>query len=268
MANSTCSQRDSLAGLAVQGSEQITRFPAYPMGHELIQVADATALAVLVADRWLDRVEAAAQSGAAHRVALAGGRITDRFLRTVAIRALDRGVSLAGVDFFWGDERCVPPDHPDSNHLLAREALLGPLKIAEARIHRVLGELDPASGAALAELDLRRVTGAEGAVMPRLDLVFLGMGEDAHIASLFPGAPASVTESGCVYVGVIGPKPPPRRVSLTYRALAAAADVWVLASGAGKEPALRESLKFDGATPLGRVLRERSHTTIFTELSL
>ncbi len=238
------------------------------MGYELIRVADASALAVLVADRWLDRVEAATQAGVAHRVALAGGRITDRFLRTVATRAIARGVSLAGVDFFWGDERCVPSDDLESNHRLAQEALLTPMGIAPARIHRVLGELDPASGAALAEEELRRVTGVEGAVMPRLDLVFLGMGEDAHVASLFPGTAASVTESGSVYVAVTGPKPPPRRVTLTYRALAAAAEVWVLASGAGKEPALRDSVAIGSGTPLGRVLRERSQTQIFTELNL
>lgn len=236
------------------------------MGHELIQAADDVALAVLAADRWLDQVEAAAKAGRPHRVALAGGRITKRFLATVAARAKDRGVSLDGVDFFWGDERCVPPGDPESNHRLAQEALLGPAGIAASRIHRILGELDPASAAALAEQELRRVTGVEGAAMPALDIVFLGMGEDAHVASLFPGAIPSVTESECVYVGTTGPKPPPRRVSLTYRALAAAREVWVLASGAGKEPALKASLAAVSQTPLGRVLRERGKTRILTDI--
>lgn len=252
----------------VHGRSGLPRFCGRAMAYELIRVADGAALAVLVADQWLDRVEAATLAGAPHRVALAGGRITERFLRTVATRAVDRGVRLTDVDFFWGDERCVPPDDADSNHRLAREALFTPMGIAPARIHRVLGELDSAAGAALAEQELRRVTGMHGATMPRLDLVFLGMGEDAHVASLFPGATASVTESTGVYVGVTGPKPPPRRVTLSYRALVAAAEVWVLASGAGKEPALRDSLVTGSGTPLGRVLRERSQTRIFTELSL
>jgi 6-phosphogluconolactonase len=236
------------------------------MGYERIQAADDAALALVAADRWLDRVEAAVKAGLPHRVALAGGRITKRFLATVATRSKERGISLAGVDFFWGDERCVPPGDPESNHRLAQEALLVPAEIASSRIHRVLGELDPASAAALAEQELRRVTGVEGAAMPVLDLVFLGMGEDAHVASLFPGAIASVTESACVYVGTTGPKPPPRRVTLTYRALAAAREVWVLASGAGKEAALRASLESGSQTPLGRVLREREKTVILTDI--
>lgn len=236
------------------------------MAYELVRVESDAALAVLAADQWLDRVVAAAAAGRPHRVALAGGRITKRFLATVAERARERGVSLGGVDFFWGDERCVPPSDPESNHRLAMESLLGPAGIAEARIHRILGELDPASASALAEQELRRVTGVHGAALPSLDLVFLGMGEDAHVASLFPGAGDEITGSPCVYVSVVGPKPPPRRVSLTFGAIAAAGEVWVMASGAGKEKALAESLEPASATPLGRVLRTCPRVRILTDL--
>lgn len=238
------------------------------MGVERIVYGDDVQLARTVAGLWLDRVLEAKTRGGPHRVALAGGRITRRFLAEVALQARERGVDLSGVDFFWGDERCVPPTDPESNHRLAEEALFGPLGLGGGRIHRVLGELDSASGAALAEREMRRVTGVEGVALPVLDVVFLGMGEDGHVASLFPGAPDEVTGHGGVYVPVIGPKPPPRRVSLTYGMIAAAREVWVLACGAGKERALEESLREGGATPLARVLREREQTRIFTDIRL
>jgi 6-phosphogluconolactonase len=107
---------------------------------------------------------------------------------------------------------------------------------------------------------------AEG--RPALDLVLLGMGEDGHVASLFPDAAPEVVRSQAFYLPVVGPKPPPRRLSLSYRAIAAARQVWVLASGPGKEEALRESLSPQGRTPLGRVLQSRPRTLILTDIAL
>ena len=104
--------------------------------------------------------------------------------------------------------------------------------------------------------------------MPVLDLVLLGMGEDGHVASLFPGEPETVMASKEVYRAVTNsPKPPPNRVTLGYPAIAAAQHVWVLVSGAGKERALRESLEPSGRTPLARVLRLRRQTTLFAYLA-
>ena len=100
-----------------------------------------------------------------------------------------------------------------------------------------------------------------------IDLVFLGMGEDSHVASLFPGDTEAV-QSRAVYRAVIGPKPPPRRITLGYPALAAAREVWVLASGAGKAGALRDSLAKDGDTPLARVLQSRDKTEILTDFEM
>ena len=100
-----------------------------------------------------------------------------------------------------------------------------------------------------------------------LDLVFLGMGEDAHVASLFPGDTEAI-ESRAVYRAVTGSKPPPRRITLGYPALAASREVWVLASGEGKAEALRTSLAKGGDTPLARVLQSREHTEILTDFKL
>jgi len=238
------------------------------MTYQIVGFADDAALAREVAARWLAKVGAAAREGRAHRVALAGGRITRRFLSEVARQAAESGVRLDGVDFFWGDERCVPPDDAESNYRLAFEALLGPAGVPPSRVHRILGELDPVSAAALAEQEMRRVTGAQAASCPVLDVVFLGMGEDAHVASLFPGTPEEIAYAPAVYVPVTGPKPPPRRVSLTHGALRAASEVWVLASGVGKEAALRSSLETASRTPLGRVLRERGQSLLFTDIRL
>jgi len=162
----------------------------------------------------------------------------------------------------------VPPDHADSNYKLAQSALLDPAGIDAARRHRLRGELPPEEAARLAEVELARVTGTVSGSVPVLDLVFLGMGEDGHVASLFPGATEAVVNSTRWVIPVIGPKPPPQRLSLTFQVLAAAKEVWVLASGVGKEEALQESLRIGGNTPLAHLLSLRSRTRIMTDLPL
>jgi 6-phosphogluconolactonase len=146
--------------------------------------------------------------------------------------------------------------------------LLDPAGIDAARRHRLRGELPPEEAAHLAEVELARVTWTASGVVPVLDLVFLGMGEDGHVASLFPGAPEAVVNSTRWVIPVIGPKPPPQRLSLTFQVLAAAKEVWVLASGVGKEEALQESLRLGGSTPLAHLLSLRSRTRIMTDLPL
>ena len=101
---------------------------------------------------------------------------------------------------------------------------------------------------------------------PVLDLIVLGMGEDGHVASLFPGAPEEVVRCKSVYLPVVASKPPPQRITISLATIAAARQVWVLASGAGKEHALRESLSASGQTPLARVLQARDKTIIFADI--
>lgn len=198
--------------------------------------------------------------------ALSGGRIAKDFLSAVARMAKEHEQSLAHVHFFWGDERCVPPTDAESNYRIAEELLFTPLGLAHANIHRIRGEDESQRAASEAEDTLRRFTTANAGGVPVLDLVLLGMGEDGHIASLFPGEAADTMSSTAVYRAVTASKPPPRRITLGYGAIAAAREVWVLASGAGKEEALRESLSPGGTPPLARLLRERKQTRIFTDL--
>ena len=129
-------------------------------------------------------------------------------------------------------------------------------------------EADTEAAAREAEAEIRRIVPLAPDGQPMLDLILLGMGEDGHVASLFPGEPEAVVSSPAVYRVVTAPKPPPRRVTLGYGVMAAAREVWVLISGVGKEAALRESLLPQGRTPLATVLRSRSRTRIFSDLPL
>lgn len=235
---------------------------------DLIPFPDTETLVQQVAGRWLDAVDAANTAGKPFHVALSGGRVAGRFMAAAHGLGTSRRTCWDTVHFHWGDERCVPPDHADSNYKLAQWALLDPAGIDAARRHRLCGELPPEEAARLAEVELARVTGTADGGVPVLDLVFLGMGEDGHVASLFPGAPQSVVTSTGWVIPVIGPKLPPQRLSLTFQVLAAAKEVWVLASGAGKEEALKESLRIGGNTPLAQLLSLRSHTRIMTDLPL
>ncbi|MFM2296076.1 MAG: hypothetical protein RLZZ350_2489 [Verrucomicrobiota bacterium] len=227
---------------------------------ERLSFPNADELARAVASAWLDEVAAVARAGKPHAVALSGGRVTQKFFTVVVEQSRARGVSLAGVDFFWADERCVPPTDAESNFKLADELLFQPLGLAAERIHRIRGELAPAEATQLATAELARVT-------PQLDLVFLGMGEDGHVASLFPNASAETLNCRAPFLFVTdSPKPPPNRVTLSYAAIAAARQVWVLASGQGKAAAFAESVSPTGTTPLARVLQSRAQTKIFTDI--
>jgi 6-phosphogluconolactonase len=161
----------------------------------------------------------------------------------------------------------VPPDHADSNYRAASEWLLSPLGVAPDRVHRIEGELDPADAARRASAALRSTLGVTSQSLPVLDLILLGMGEDGHIASLFPGADTAVIASAEPFLNVTGPKPPPNRVTMSYAQLSAGAEAWVLVSGAGKEIALRNSIRGGRITPLGALL-ERKSCTIFSSVVL
>jgi 6-phosphogluconolactonase len=237
------------------------------MNFELNLFPAAEELARAAADAWLEEIAAARQAGKPQAVALSGGRITRKFFTAVAALSRARNLPLAGVVFFWADERGVPPTDTESNFKLADELLFQPLGIAPDQIHRIRGEEPPQRAAALAEADLRRVVPAAPSGQPVLDLILLGLGEDGHVASLFPGEPEDRRADPAVFRAITeSPKPPPNRVTLGYPAIAAARNVWVLASGDGKKAALAESLSPAGATPLARVIQSRRQTRIFSDI--
>lgn len=171
---------------------------------------------------------------------LAGGTTPARCYELLA----EQEVEWGRVTVLFGDERCVPPDDPDSNYRMARETLLD--KVAPATVHRMPAELGPDEGAAeyLAIVE---------ALAP-LDVVVLGIGEDGHTASLFPGHPV-LDAKGLVSGVRNSPKPPPERVTLTMAALQGARQVIILATGAGKAKAV--ALARRGEVPSGMIAGAR-----------
>ena len=234
---------------------------------EILTFGDDQKLASAVAEQWLQELESNPPfPGTPYSVALSGGRIARRLFEAITSHVKARNFSLEPVHFFWGDERCVPPNHPESNFAIANELLLAPLKIPASRIHRVAGEQPPKLAAEQAESELRRIITEDSAGQPVIDLIFLGMGEDGHVASLFPGETEAIMTDKSTYRPVIAVKPPPERITLGYPVIAAARQVWVLASGAGKEQALRQSVSAEAHTPLARALKLRRNTKIFTDI--
>ena len=227
--------------------------------------AGAQELARDVACRWLDLLRNSA-TATPFTVALSGGRIPKLFYGELVLAAERQ--RLDAVHFFWGDERCVPPDDDESNYKLAAEHLFTPLELSVAQIHRLQVERGEEFAVAEGESQLRRFTQVSPSGQPVFDLILLGMGEDGHIASLFPNESEELITRPAVYRAVTGPKPPPRRLTLGYPAIASARQVWVLASGSGKEAALKKSISGNGDTPLARVLRLRESTDIFTDIPL
>jgi 6-phosphogluconolactonase len=183
-------------------------------------------------------------------VALAGGSTPRAAHAEIARRG--RELDWTAVDFFWGDERCVPPDDPASNYRMARETLLVPLAISESRIHRWRSELPPATAAELCEDELCRVAGSP----PVLDLVILGLGADGHTASLFPGSAAlDAHDSLCAanFVPALGAW----RLTMTYAALNAAREALFLVEGEGKREILGK-IEAGGDYPAARVKAGRT----------
>jgi 6-phosphogluconolactonase len=167
-------------------------------------------------------------------VALAGGSTPARmYARLVEPDGPGVRAPWERTQFFWGDERHVPPDHPDSNYRMAHEALLRHLPIDGTQVHRVRGELpDTEAAAAAYDAELRTFFGVSPGAFPRLDLILLGLGADGHTASLFPGA-AALAEKTRLAVATVAP-PASRRVTLTLPVLNHAARVVFLVEGSAK----------------------------------
>ncbi len=180
-------------------------------------------------------------------LALAGGT-TPRAMHEVLATLPD--VDWTRVSIYFGDERCVPPDHADSNYLMARESLLARVAIPPENVHRMPGELSDRDAAARAYAAL---------LPPAIDVIVLGIGEDGHTASLFPGSPA-LAERERLVLPVIGPKPPPERLTLTPPALERGRQLLMLASGAGKAEAVARALEgaLDPSTTPAQLARNGS----------
>jgi 6-phosphogluconolactonase len=205
-----------------------------------IEVAeDADALSHAVAERFVRVTTAALRARGRCAVALAGGSTPKGVYRRLAEEPFRSRVLWDQIEFFWGDERHVPVDHPDSNYGMAADALLSKVPALPGNIHRMQAEIrDAAQAAREYEEDLR----ASFNGMPRFDLILLGLGPDGHTASLFPGTPA-LAERGrwCVanWVNTLNAY----RFTLTLPVLNAARAIAFVVSGAGKAAIVRDVLR-------------------------
>ena len=195
---------------------------------------DAAALAEAACEHVLAAARAAIAARGSFHLALAGGSTPRATYLALARRT--RPADLAAWRFWFGDERCVPPEHADSNWRMAHQAWLHELRAAQ--IERLRGEEEPAAEARRYAARLSELLGSP----PSLDLVLLGLGTDGHTASLFPASP-TLTKTSWVAVEKHAPKPPPTRLTLTLATLNAAREVLFLVSGSDKAAPLAQALR-------------------------
>ena len=193
------------------------------------------ALASLFAHRFESMARSAIATHGRFACALPGGSVANAFFPPLVGAAVDWGQ----VEFFWGDERAVPPAHPEANYSLARRLWLDHIPLDPGRVHRIRGE-EPDLEAVAADY-AQELTGILGG--RPLDLVLLGMGPDGHVGSLFPAHPALRESSRWVVAVRDSPKPPPRRITLTLVPLTGAALVCVVAFGSEKAGAVRDAIE-------------------------
>jgi 6-phosphogluconolactonase len=200
---------------------------------------DASALAEAAARHIIERAQAAIDARGAFTIALSGGSTPRELHLRLASPPLAEQIDWSRVHVFFGDERCVPPDDPQSNYRMAEETLLSRVPIPREQIHRMRGELPPEEAAADYEHQLREFFKDEP---PRLDLILLGMGDNGHTASLFPGLQAVHEQHRWVvaeYVAEVGMW----RITLTPSVINLAREVLFLVAGAAKASMLREVLE-------------------------
>jgi 6-phosphogluconolactonase len=206
----------------------------------VLVLPDASVLANAAAGEF---TRAASASKGPFRVALSGGTTPKIFYGLLADEKKPfRGrIPWERIQFFWSDERCVPPDHPDSNYRMAYEAMLSRVPVPKSNIHRVAGELpDSEQAASRYEEEIRReFSMMEG--IPRFDWIFLGMGADGHTGSLFPGTTA-VGESQKLVTSVWVEEKKTHRVTFTLPLLNASKNVAFVVSGPDKAETARKVL--------------------------
>ena len=214
--------------------------------------ADASAVASAVATCLEDAIETdVAKRGECH-VVLTGGTVGIALLRYVAT---NRSIDWSDVHIWWGDERYVAPESPDRNDGQAWDALLSRIDIPPENIHRMMSPQSSESLSAAAESYAADLAEFFGADFPHFDVTLLGVGPDAHVASLFPNRP-ELSDLGKTVIAVRdSPKPPPERISLSLPSLNASRRIWVVAAGADKATAVATALgsQNSGETPVSAV---------------
>ena len=201
---------------------------------------DLAGLSQAAAERFVELARQAIGARGRFLVALSGCSTPRPLYELLATRAYAKRIDWALVEVFFADERCVPPDHPDSNYRMARLAFLEKVAIPPANVHRICGELPPAGAERAYHDELRSALSDDG----RLDLILLGMGTDGHTASLFPESDA-LSESEADVVATYAEALHAWRVTLTLFTINSARNILFLVSGPEKAEALKRVLSGD-----------------------
>lgn len=172
----------------------------------------------------------------------------------------EANVDWSRLTLFWGDERAVPPDSDDSNYRLVEDMLLRPLAARAPNAIRMQGEMP----------DLQYAAREYAALLPpALDLLILGVGDDGHVCSLFPGHPALTENNARVLVVEDSPKPPPRRLTLSLSYVLRSKSLWIVAVGERKRVLLQNAIRREQpSTPIDLVVAQGREVVIFTDQSL
>ncbi|MGH9444534.1 MAG: 6-phosphogluconolactonase [Terriglobia bacterium] len=204
---------------------------------------DLEALSRAAAEEFSNLAKQKAGAGTAFTAALSGGSTPKEFYQLLATPEFSATTPWLNIHLFQVDERCVPADSPQSNYKMIREAMLDQIPMALSNFHRIPAEeADRESASDRYAADLRRTVGASQAQWPQLDLLYLGMGDDGHTASLFPGTAALEENTRAVCPNWVE-KLSMWRITLTRPVLNAAARVIFMVSGAQKAEMLRQVLQ-------------------------
>lgn len=224
----------------------------------LTVLPDPAAVAAATADRFVDAARRAVEERGIFRVALSGGSTPKSVYPLLVEPERRESVDWSRVELFWGDERSVPPDDPESNFGVAYRMLVSHLPhLRPDRVHRMPAEAPDRDAAALSyESELRLAFGVRGDEPPPFDLVWLGMGPDGHTASLFPGSDA-LDESERWVVANWAPAQETWRMTLTFPVLLAAREAIMVLTGADKADALRAVRAGGSGLPAERMTGER-----------
>jgi 6-phosphogluconolactonase len=212
---------------------------------------DAAALAEAAARIALDKLAAAIAARGQAVWVIAGGSTPMAAYRWLADHALE-ALDWSKVTVIIGDERCVPFDSPDSSWTQAEQAFLGRVRLSALSLRPASDQTAEAAAAQYAALLRQLPQTAQG--LPRLDHVWLGVGEDGHTLSLFPDHPSSAPSDELVLAVHDSPKPPPNRISLGFKALQAVESCLVLAAGTGKSSVVGRALQADASLPVARAV--------------
>jgi 6-phosphogluconolactonase len=220
------------------------------------------ALARAAAEHFLETAQAAIRARGRARIAISGGNTPKRTFELLANpqEPFLKTMPWAQIELYWVDERCVPPDHPDSNYRMTREAMLSKVPLKPEQVFRIEGEFEPEAAASRYETTIRAQFRLEGAEAPRFDVLALGMGDDGHTASLFPHTEGLHELSRIAIANHVPQQKETWRVTLTWPVIVEASEVFFLIGGKAKADPLHRVFEgpYDPETLPSQLIQPKS----------